>query len=167
MSGNTFIEYRYGRLDRISGATIGIDRGAGNGYVRYGFNNAWESHAVPPAENLAIRIGDSEFPTGVPSLHVEPSQFNVTVGIGEVLDTSLFVHNFGSTPLAYQVKTGTDLLAATPIQQPRTSPAAYPDYPKGFIPSRIESETATLDETLPDINGYAWANSRTDTSRSI
>lgn len=163
-SGNTFIEYRYGRLDRIDNATIGIDRGSGGGYVRYGFNNAWEEHAVPPAENLAIRIGDGDFPSGVPSLHVEPAGLSITVGIGATQDTSLFVHNLGSTPLAYLVKTGTELQSPNPIHQPTSQTVPFPDYPKGFIPSRIESETATLDETLPDINGYAWANSRADTS---
>ncbi|MBK6766333.1 MAG: S8 family serine peptidase [bacterium] len=164
-SGNTFVEFRYGRLDVTTGATIGIDRAASSTYVRYGYNNSWQTHAVPVAEGLAIRVGDSDFPSGVPSLYVEPAVFALSVGQGEVLDTSLFVHNLGSTPLAYEVRTSYSAAAASISPQRHNNALPEPfDYPKGFLPPRFESRALALDETAPDVYGYAWANSRTDTA---
>jgi hypothetical protein len=162
-SGNNVIEFRYGRIPRNNGCTIGIDRASGGGYVRYGYNGTWESHAVPVEEDLAIRIADEQVSSGVPSFALEPAAFSISLGVGESLDTSLFIHNLGNAPLAYSASAG-DPATSSQGQDTIWQAIEYPDYPKGYSPPRTESRDAQLDEWLPDIHGYAWRTSRNDTS---
>ncbi|MCB9358239.1 MAG: S8 family serine peptidase [Calditrichaeota bacterium] len=164
-TGNTFAEFRYGRVDRNNGATIGIDRASNGSYVRYGHNGSWQEHAVPVMEDLTIRIADSEFPADAPSLHVEPSVLSLALEPGTTLDTSVFVYNLGSAALAYAVNTPSDTIAA--FRRNERLPGSrieFNDFPKGGFPTRFDRITASLDDPIPDEYGYAWSTSENDTS---
>lgn len=162
-SGNNVMEFRYGRIPRNGSATIGIDKASGGGYVRYGFSGTWETHAVPVEENLTVRIADDELFPGVPSLAIEPTTLAISLAPGEKLDTSIFVHNLGSAPLAFVAKNST-MAGLDQGQETLHRAVSIPDRPKGYSPARLDRFDNALDEWIPDANGYAWGNSRTDTS---
>lgn len=163
-SGNNVFEFRYGRIPRNGSTTIGIDRAQGNQYVRYGFNGTWEPHAVPAAEGVTVRVADEDISSGVPSMQIEPSALAIALEPGVSLDTSIFVHNNGSVPLAYYASASP--MAATGDADEDTPPNAveFDDPPKGSAPLRAESSDDALDEWIPDANGYAWRSSDNDTS---
>ncbi len=163
-SGNTFIEFRYGRVDRNTSATVGIDAAANGCYVRYGFNGLWESHAVPVMGQLSIRVADSDFPAGIPSLHVEPTSLALWLGVGESIDTTFHIYNFGSSALAYSIGNNSTALSSVSGAPHPDNAVEWEEHPKGYIPPRIEQMTATLDDPIPDIHGYAWRTSRNDNS---
>ncbi len=162
-SGNNVMEFRYGRIPRVNSGTIGIDRAGGGGYVRYGYNGQWESHAVPVEENLTIRVADESVSSGVPSMAVSPSSLQLALEPGETLDTSIFIQNFGNAPLAYSASVN-GAAQSSPGQDTTQRAMSYPDPPKGFVPTRVAQDDAALDDWIPNIHGYAWRNSRTDTS---
>lgn len=162
-SGNNVMEFRYGRIPRPNGSTIGIDRAQGNTYVRYGFNGAWESHAVPAGNNVTVRVADEELSSGVPSMELQPASLAIALEPGESLDTSVFVHNNGSVPLSYAARASA-LSSTSSLPETAPNTVEFEELPKGFVPSRIESSDNTLDEWIPDANGYAWRSSDNDTS---
>ncbi len=160
-SGNSVIEFRYGNVPLNSGATIGIDRAAGGGFVRYGYNGQWETHAVPVGQNVTVRVADDAPQAGVPSLSIEPGYLDLALAPGQSLDTVIFVRNLGSAPLAYSAHTSPP--ASQHVIYPLIEPTPL-DWPKGMGPARVEGHDAPLLNWTPDTNGYAWGNSRTDTS---
>ncbi len=162
-SGNNVIEFRYGRIPRNGSCTIGIDKATANTYLRYGYNGTWETHAVPAAENVTVRLSDEQPASGVPSLALEPSSLAISLEPGETLDTSIFVRNLGSAPLAY-FASSSNAAGLGQSQDTLARAVVFPELPKGHVPTRIESFDNALDEWIPDANGYAWRSSRSDTS---
>lgn len=159
-SGNSVVEFRYGRIGHNTSATIGIDQAAGN-FVRYGFNGVWETHAVPVAQNVSVRIADQDLQSGAASLALDPPSLLLSLAVGDSVDTTIVVRNLGSVPMSYAVQTS--LPAPTAVWPPMSLEPPL-DWAKGEPPSRWQSHDQIFDEWVPDSNGYAWRNSLSDTS---